>query len=71
MKLKLFFFSEPIEISVVISNTIGCGIILSYVEPLWRLKLDNDEELSNMCLFESNAESPSKIYLMTTSKLND
>ncbi|XP_005180658.1 trafficking protein particle complex subunit 8 [Musca domestica] len=44
---------EPIELSVTITNTIGCGIIFSNAELLWRLKLDNDEELNNMCLFES------------------
>ncbi|XP_075159619.1 trafficking protein particle complex subunit 8 homolog l(3)76BDm [Haematobia irritans] len=48
---------EPIELAVTIANTIRCGIILKNVELLWRLKLDNDEELSNICLFESLGEN--------------
>uniref|UniRef100_A0A1I8NQR6 Trafficking protein particle complex subunit 8 n=1 Tax=Stomoxys calcitrans TaxID=35570 RepID=A0A1I8NQR6_STOCA len=59
---------EPIELSVTICNTIRCGILLSNVELLWRLKLENDEELSNMCLFENGGENPNNAAIKAAVK---
>lgn len=48
-------------ISVTIINTIRCGLVLNNVDLLWSLKLDNGDELSNMCLYEGGSDNSSKI----------
>lgn len=46
--------------AVSVTNTIRCALQLNKLELLWKLKLDNDEELSNICLYETGVENPSK-----------
>uniref|UniRef100_A0A1B0B6W0 Trafficking protein particle complex subunit 8 n=1 Tax=Glossina palpalis gambiensis TaxID=67801 RepID=A0A1B0B6W0_9MUSC len=51
---------EPLIISVTIINTIRCGLVLNNVDLLWSLKLDNGDELSNMCLYEGGFDNSNK-----------
>ncbi|XP_017127642.1 trafficking protein particle complex subunit 8 [Drosophila elegans] len=52
---------EPIELAVTLSNSVRCGIALSEIDLLWKLTLDNEEVLSNACVYEESADSASKI----------
>ncbi|KAL7734413.1 hypothetical protein ACLKA6_010743 [Drosophila palustris] len=51
---------EPIELAVTLSNSVRCPIALSDIDLLWRLTLDNEEVLSNLCVYEQSADSASK-----------
>ncbi|XP_064545470.1 trafficking protein particle complex subunit 8 [Drosophila montana] len=51
---------EPIELAVTLSNSVRCPISLSEIDVLWRLTLDNEEVLSNLCLYEQSSDSASK-----------
>ncbi|EDV97571.1 trafficking protein particle complex subunit 8 [Drosophila grimshawi] len=51
---------EPIELAVTLSNSVRCPITLSEIDLLWRLTLDNEEVLSNLCVYEQSADSASK-----------
>ncbi|KAI8041525.1 hypothetical protein M5D96_005790 [Drosophila gunungcola] len=52
---------EPIELAVTLSNSVRCGIALTEIDLLWKLTLDNEEVLSNACVYEESADSASKI----------
>ncbi|KAH8367739.1 hypothetical protein KR084_002176 [Drosophila pseudotakahashii] len=52
---------EPIELAVTLSNGVRCGIALSEIDLLWKLTLDNEEVLSNACIYEESSDSASKI----------
>lgn len=51
---------EPIELAVTLSNSVRCAITLSDIDLLWRLTLDNEEVLSNVCVYEQSSDSASK-----------
>lgn len=51
---------EPIELAVTLSNSVRCAISLSDIDLLWRLTLDNEEVLSNVCVYEQSSDSASK-----------
>lgn len=51
---------EPIELAVTLSNSVKCAISLSDIDLLWRLTLDNEEVLSNVCVYEQSSDSASK-----------
>ncbi|XP_037938584.1 trafficking protein particle complex subunit 8 [Teleopsis dalmanni] len=51
---------EPIELAVTLTNAVKCSISMTEIDLLWKLKLDNDEQLSNECLYESPNESSNK-----------
>ncbi|KAH8371336.1 hypothetical protein KR093_006982 [Drosophila rubida] len=51
---------EPIELAVTLSNSVRCPIALSDIDLLWRLTLDNEEVLSNVCVYEQSSDSASK-----------
>ncbi|EDV40855.1 uncharacterized protein Dana_GF10721 [Drosophila ananassae] len=59
---------EPIELSVTLSNSVRCGIALTEIDLLWKLTLDNDEVLSNACVYEESADSASKIAVRAAIK---
>ncbi|KAH8242084.1 hypothetical protein KR026_000812 [Drosophila bipectinata] len=59
---------EPIELSVTLSNSVRCGIALTEIDLLWKLTLDNDEVLSNACVYEESSDSASKIAVRAAIK---
>ncbi|XP_017034499.1 trafficking protein particle complex subunit 8 [Drosophila kikkawai] len=53
---------EPIELAVTLSNSVRCGIVLTEIDLLWKLTMDNSEEvLSNACVYGESSDSASKI----------
>lgn len=53
---------EPIELAVTLFNSVRCGIVLSEIDLLWKLTLDNSEEvLSNACVYGESSDTASKI----------
>ncbi|XP_017072422.1 trafficking protein particle complex subunit 8 [Drosophila eugracilis] len=59
---------EPIELAVTLSNSVRCGIALSEIDLLWKLTLDNQEVLSNACIYEESSDSASKIAVRAAVK---
>lgn len=59
---------EPIELAVTLSNSVRCPIALSEIDLLWRLTLDNEEVLSNLCVYEQSADSASKLAVSAAIK---
>lgn len=50
---------EPIELCVILQNTVKFSIILSDIDLLWSLQLDNGEELTNSSLYDPTNSSNS------------
>ncbi|SPP76613.1 trafficking protein particle complex subunit 8 [Drosophila guanche] len=59
---------EPIELAVTLSNSVRCSIALSEIDLLWKLTLDNEEVLSNACVYEEAADSASKAAVQAAIK---
>ncbi|XP_017042382.1 trafficking protein particle complex subunit 8 [Drosophila ficusphila] len=61
METPIAVQGEPIELAVTLSNSVRCGIVLSEIDILWKLTLDNEEVLSNACIYGESSDSASKI----------
>ncbi|ALC44776.1 l-3-76BDm [Drosophila busckii] len=61
---------EPIELSVALANSVRCPINLTDIDLLWRLTLDNEEVISNVCVYEQSSDSASKAAVSAAIKIS-
>ncbi|XP_068148703.1 LOW QUALITY PROTEIN: trafficking protein particle complex subunit 8 [Drosophila tropicalis] len=61
LDIPLAIQGEPIELAVSLANSVKCGVALTDIDLLWKLTLDNGEELSNGNISTSDGASSAAI----------